>query len=139
MTTLIRSGVWLIETCCEIVLLMLLLMILSGRSGQRTVVEDLSLAFFGTAIVFMVGSGYLLTTAIGRVFLNSHNPWVYPPIAAILFIVHEQFLFSGWKLPEGSHVQTQAFGACVVFVCTFVGGFLLRRWVPSTDSKGSVR
>ena len=136
MTTLRRLSVWLIETCCEAVLLMLLVLILSGRSEQRTIVEDLSLAFFGTVIVFMVGSGYLLTTAVGRAFLSSHNPWVYPPIAAVLFVAHEQFLFSGWKLPNGSHLQTQVFGACIVFICTLVGGLLLQRWMLPGDPKG---
>lgn len=136
MTTLRRLAVWLIETCCQAVLMMLLVMILSGRSEQRTIVEDLSLAFFGTVIVFMIGSGYLLTTAVSRVFLSRNNPWVYPPFAAVLFVAHEQFLFSGWKLPDGSHVQTQMFGACIAFICTLIGGLLLRRWTLSSDLKG---
>jgi hypothetical protein len=84
-------------------------------------------ALAATVIVFMYGSGYLLTTAIVGVFLRSRNPWVYPTVAVALFVAHEQFLFTGWKLPDASHLMTQAFGACIVFGCTFIGNWLLRK------------
>jgi hypothetical protein len=123
-----RFIVWLLEISCQVPLLMALLLAQSGRSSQRNLGDDLGLLFFGTAVVFMVGSGYLLTTAIVGVFLRSRKVWVYPMIAATLFVIHEQFLFTGWKLPDASHVETQVFGACIVFVCTFGGNWLLRKW-----------
>src|SRR5260221_12698128 len=59
----------------------------------------------------LIGSRYLLTTVIFGVFFRSKTLWVYPMIAATLFVAHEQFLFTGWKLPNASHVETQMFGA----------------------------
>lgn len=132
MTVLRRLAVWLIETCCEAILLMLMILVTSAPSAQRTIVDDVPLAFFGTVIVFMIGSGYWLTTALGRLFLSSRNLCVYPTISAVLFIVHEQFLFSGWKVPDGAHLQTQILGACLVFICTFIGSVFLRRLVLSS-------
>lgn len=123
-----RLAVWLVETSCEVPLLIALSFALSGRSSQRSLTDDLALLFFGTAIVFMIGSGYLLTTAIFGILLRSQTPWVYPAIAATLFVAHEQLLFTGWKLPDASHVKTQALGACIVFACTFSGNWFLRKW-----------
>lgn len=123
-----RFTVWLVETLCEVPLLMVLALVLSGRSGERSLADDLGLLLFGAAIVFMIGSGYLLTTAIFGIRLRSQNRWVYPVIAATLFVAHEQFLFTGWKLPDVSHVKTQAFGAWIVFACTFMGNWFLRNW-----------
>ncbi len=124
-----RFVVWFGETSCEIPLLILLSLVISGRSSQRSLADDVELLFLGTAIVFMIGSGYLLTTVIFGVFFRSKTLWVYPTIAATLFVAHEQFLFKGWKLPDASHVETQVFGACIVFACTLAGNFFLRKWV----------
>jgi hypothetical protein len=86
MKVLRRLAVWLIETCCEAILLMLMILVTSAPSAQRTIVDDVPLAFFGTVIVFMIGSGYWLTTALGRLFLSSRTPWVYPTISSVLFL-----------------------------------------------------
>jgi hypothetical protein len=126
-----RLAVWSIEILCEALLLMVFLTIVWREAGQSSLMDDLLLAFWGTVFVFMVGSGFLLTTAIFGVFLRGQNPWVYPAIAAMLFIVHEQFLFTGWKSPDASHLQTQAAGACIVFACTFLGGWFLRKWMQA--------
>lgn len=134
-----RLGVWALETLCEALLLMVFLTALFGGDGNSRLVDDALLALWSIVFIFMVGSGFLLTTAIIGVFSRSQNPWVYPSITAMLFVVHEQFLFTGWKTPDASHVQTQVVGACVGFACTFVGGRFLRRWVqtgsPATGGK----
>lgn len=75
--------------------------------------------------VFMFGSGYLLTSAISSVTLRGCRFWLYPVVAAALFIVHLQFFASGWTTSE--RLPIQALGACIVIVCTLAGGLLLHR------------
>lgn len=129
MTLLKQLAMWSAETLCEALLLMILLTVLWRGSGQSPLVDDLRLAFFGTLFVFMVGSGYLLTTSIFGVFWRSRIPWAYPLVAAVLFIAHVQFFVTGWD--ASTKVPVQFGGACIVFVCTFLGGSCLRRWEQS--------
>lgn len=85
--------------------------------------------------VFMLASGYLLTTAIFGVVSRSQKPWLYPTIAAVLYLVHLHIAFGGersglslahWDLSQ--RLTLEAAGACVVFSCTWGGTSLLRRW-----------
>lgn len=129
MALLKRLTVWLLEILCQALLLMMFLTFLGGLgedSGQRNLADDLVIAFVATVVVFMVGSGYLVTTAICRVAWKSQNLWAYSAAAAVLFVVHEQFLFTGLSVPSVLNVQIQVAGACIAFICTFVGGWFLR-------------
>jgi hypothetical protein len=126
MLILKRLAVWAVETLCEALLLMLFLTTLWRESGQSSLIDDLGLTFVGTAFVFMVGSGYLLTTALFGVVWRSARPWVYPTIAAALFIIHVQFFATGWTSTTKAPVQ--AGGACIVLACTFIGNWFLRKW-----------
>lgn len=121
-----RLVVWSVETLCEVPLLMALLMLLSDLShGVRWF--DVRILLFAT-FVFMVGSGYLITTAIVGVFFRGKTLLLYPTIAACLFVIHEQFFLTGWGQPETTHVQIQVGGASIVFSTTLIGGRVLRRW-----------
>jgi hypothetical protein len=126
MLMLKRLVVWSVETLCEVPLLMALLMLLSDLShGVRGF--DLGILLFAT-FVFMVGSGYLITTAVVGVFFRGQTPWLYPTIAASLFVIHEQFFLAGWARPDTTHIQVQVGGASIVFATTLVGGWVLRKW-----------
>jgi hypothetical protein len=129
-----RLAVWLIETACEALALSVLLIILSGRSENRSLADDLLLGLWGTALVFMVGSGYLLTTAILGVLWRSPNPWVYPAIAAALFMAHVQLFATGWG--PSTKVPVQVGGACIVFACTFLGTRFLRKSAQAGNGPG---
>ncbi len=74
----------------------------------------------------MLGSGYLFTTAIFGVIWRSEKPWVYPAIAAALFIAHVQFYMTTWSLSKKMPIE--AGGACIVFMCTYIGNCFLREW-----------
>lgn len=80
MLILKRMFVWSCETSGEAILLGAFLFVLFW-SDQNTP-QDLVFAIAMTAGVFMLGSGYLLTTAIFGVAWRSQKPWVYPAIAA---------------------------------------------------------
>ncbi|MFN8938749.1 MAG: hypothetical protein ACK532_09395 [Acidobacteriota bacterium] len=124
-----RLVVWLIETLCEVLAVSVLLIVLSGRSENRGLADDVLLAIWGTALVFMVGSGYLLTTAAFGVLWRSINPWVYPAISAALFVIHVQFFATGWD--PSTKVPVQLGGAGIVFGFAFLGTWLLRTWVAA--------
>jgi hypothetical protein len=138
-----RLAVWLIEALCEALLLSVLLILYIRVSGgpDQHVSYSRQLLFLFAAIltVFMFASGYLLTTAIFGVVSRSQRSWLYPTIAAVLYLAHLHIAFGGarsglslahWDLPQ--RLTLEAAGACVVFACTWVGTSLLRRWVTRT-------
>jgi len=129
MLILKQLAIWSVETLCEALLLMVFLTVLWRGAGQSRLGDDLRLTFFGTIFVFMLGSGYLLTTAIFGVFWRSTNPWVYPAIAAALFVAHVQFFATGWD--PSTKVPVQVGGGCIVFGCTFLGTWYLRRFAQA--------
>jgi hypothetical protein len=132
MLILNRLVVWSCEMLGEAILVGTFLFVLAW-SDQNTP-QDLVLAIAGTAGVFMFGSGYFLTTAIFGVVWRSQKPWVYPAIAAALFIAHVQFYITTWSPSKKAPVQ--AGGACIVFMCTYVGGYFLREWMHAEKMQG---
>lgn len=128
MLILMRLITWSLEIALEVLLLMALLFALSGTS-RNTFSRDLALAFFGVAFVFMVGSGYVLTTAICRIVVPITRLWIYSVIAATLFVVHEQSLFRGRIMPDASDLRIILPGAGIVFACTLIGSWVLRKWI----------
>jgi hypothetical protein len=126
MLILKRLAIWALESIFELVLFLLLLMLLSS-SEQSGLAGNLGFAVFAALGVFMISSGYLLTTALFGVVFRSRRPWVYPVIATVLFIGHYQFL-RGWRFPDTSLLDLQVGGACIVFFCTFLGNRILRQW-----------
>jgi hypothetical protein len=120
-----RFAIWVAEILGQGLLLSLLLIVLSP-SSTRGFARDLWTAFIATVVVFMFGSGYLLSTAIVGIGFRGSRLWLYPVIAALLFVIHEQVFFSGWTPPDFSHLATQVGGACIVFFCTLAGSRFLR-------------
>src|SRR5215475_11969277 len=129
MLILKRPAVWLIETVAEAVLLSLFMNAWWGYSDpvKRGFLSQL----FGWAwiifTVFMLGSGYLITTVILRVAWTSQRLWAYSAASAVLVLAHLQIFFfvaSGWTNYERLPVQVASI--CVVFACTFIGGWILQ-------------
>lgn len=132
MLILKRLAVWLLETSCEALLLGLFLIILSG-TDQLGFAKDLLAAFVWTVVLLFWGSGYLLTTAIFGLVWRSRRLWLYPAIAAALFITHVQFFATGWT--PSTKLPVQVAGACIVFACTLVGGWFLRKWLQAGSKR----
>ena len=136
MQILKRLSVWLLETSCEAVLLSVLLYIVAYIVAEASPdhnfasgLGDLRLLFLGTVIVFMLGTRYLLTTVILRVVWKSQRLWLYSAVATVLFLAHLLYFYleaGGWTL--SLQLPVGAGGACIVFACTFVGSWLLRKW-----------
>ena len=124
-------AIWCFETACEIPLLMGLLYVVLGQHSQvgdglEGILEDLRFLLFAT-LVFIVGSGFIITTAIAAVVLRGRYWLMYSVAAAFLFVGHEYFFLTG-SLPGSPHLQLRTGGAVIVFGCTFVGSHLWRRW-----------
>lgn len=133
MPILKRLSVWLIETSCEVFLLSLFLGIFSVvvyAPSDTKIHARQELAFLAAiAVVFMARFGYLVTTMILRMFWTNRTPWLHPAISAVLFSLHLHVFFfvtGGLHLSERLAINTC--GACIVFACTFAGGYILRRW-----------
>jgi hypothetical protein len=79
-----RLAVWLLETSCEALLLSLFLIVLRD-SDQRASAKDFLVLAGSIAFMFFT-TGYLLTTAVARVFWRSERLWLYRAIATLLFL-----------------------------------------------------
>lgn len=124
-----RMSVWFGEMVCVLLLIGVLSVMLAGRSERWTRWEDFVLLLVWTAAVFMFGSGYLLTTGIIGVFFRGQQLCLYPMIAALLFVAHDQFFYRGLRTPSLEEMKFVVAGGCIAFVCTFAGGWILRRWM----------
>src|SRR5262245_60531420 len=129
MLILRRLAVWLIETVAEAVLLSLFMNMWSGFSDpvERGYLFQLFMSAWAILTVFMLGSGYLITTAILRIAWKSQRLWAYSAVSAVLVLAHLQisFLDSGWTTYQRLRVQVAS--ACIVFACTFIGGWILQK------------
>jgi hypothetical protein len=126
-----RITVWSLETQCQALLLSVLCIILSSRSGPRDdgIVRDLVFEFNLVSVLFF-STGYLFTTAILAVFWRGQRLWLYPIIAAALFSIHLQILFFALgDVTPSEKLPVRLAGPYIVFVCTLVGGCCLRRWI----------
>jgi hypothetical protein len=129
-----RMVVWLLETSCEALLLSLFLIVLYGYD-QHAFGRALLAFANGVALLFFT-TGYLLTTAIVRAVWRSQRLWLYPVIATVVFLIHFEILNVGiggaFEPPERLRIRLA--GACVLFACTFAGGWILRKWVQQAAS-----
>jgi hypothetical protein len=122
-----RYVIWAAETVSTAVLVSLYLMALAGGApGPAAFVNELLLAFWVIFLIFMLESGYLVTTAVFAMCWRGATLWRYPVIAATLLVLHLQLAPTGW----GSRlkVEIQAGGACIIFAVAVAGTWCLRKW-----------
>lgn len=135
MLRLRRLAVFLLERLCEALLLGVFLVVLLGPFEDGSLAGRVFSWAGKTFLVFMVGSGYLLTTALAGVVWRSRKLWRYPAIAAGLFAAHYLWFWAeagGWSISR--NLAILAAGVVIVFACTFVGNLLLRRWAQAGES-----
>src|SRR5262245_48057738 len=130
MLILMRFPVWLIEIVAEAVLISLFMHMWSGFSDpvERGYLFQVVSWAWAILTVFMLGSGYLITTAILRITWKSQRLWTYSVVSAVLVLTHLQIFFfvaSGWTTYQRLRVQVAS--ACIVFACTFIGGWILQK------------
>jgi hypothetical protein len=131
-----RITVWFLETQCEVLLLSVLCTYLSFFNGHGPdgFFRELVISFLVLSTLFLA-TGYLLTTAIIAAFWRGHRLWLYPVFAAVLYSIILQillFLLSDLNSSEKQEILTvRLAGPCIVFLCTFVGGYFLRGWAPA--------
>jgi hypothetical protein len=124
-----RLAVWLLETLVQVPLAMAMLAVLVLLSGEVPEFDSFGLRILLFAVmVFMVGSGYPLTTAVVGVFFRHSLGRLYPLVTTLLFLTHAHLFVAGWTLPSAEQVSLEIGGAVVVFCVTSVGNRLLRRW-----------
>jgi hypothetical protein len=127
-----RLAVWLLETSSEVFLLALALICFFGYDQHAF---GRSLAFYISAIFLLsITTGYLLSTAVGRTAWRGQKLWPYSAVATALFLIHSQifFVISGGST-RSEKLSMQASGCCIVFVCTFLGSVVLRKWAPRSE------
>ena len=125
-----RLAVWFLEILVEGLLFGFLL-------GALTLPDFISLLpgmwAMGLAVgVVLFMNGYYVTKVLFGLAWKGQKSWLYPAIAAALFVGHMYVAYLRMK-PDMSGlprviVPFQIVGACIVFACTFLSGWLLRKW-----------
>ena len=80
----------------------------------------------------------LRDAALAGVVWRGQKPWLYPAIAATLFVIHTHIVFFRLKPDLSSSGRSAELpflvgGACIVFACAFGGNWLLRKWSQSSS------
>jgi hypothetical protein len=127
--TLKRIAAWLLEILVEGLLFGFLL-------GALTLPDFVSLLYGVWALGLVVGvvlflNGYYITKALFGLVWKGQRSLLYPATAAALFVIHMYIVYVRVK-PDMSGlarviIPFQIGGACVVFGCTFLSGWLLRK------------
>jgi len=138
-----RLVVWVLEGLVEGLLLGCFLgavWLPPGYSGLLPWGVVLAGLAIGVVLFF---NGYYLTMALFGLVWRSQRWWLYPTIAATLFILHTYIAFVRFsKLSftvEGQVTELPfvAGGACIVFACRLLGGWCLRKWsTPRPQNRG---
>jgi hypothetical protein len=143
-----RVAVWLIEVLAEALLLGCLLgALVSTQTGLLYGVIGSAMA---VPVVLFLHWYYLTRAFVGMAWRNQ-IPWLYPAIAAALFVAHMHYALAQSKsdltpFAQATELPFLAGGACMVFACAFGGSWLLRKWLQSgskapgvslTDPSGS--
>lgn len=134
-----RLTVWLLEAFFSTLLFGVLFGALSApdmSTFASILPGSWALAFGVGAILFL--HGYYVTTALAGVVWRSQKAWLYPTIAAALFVIHTHIVFFRLKpdLSASGRAAELPFlvgGACVAFACAFGGNWLLRKWRQSSN------
>jgi hypothetical protein len=136
MVILKRFVVWLLERFIEALLIGLACGYIVGVKFSNTFWTG----GFVVAVMLFI-SGYYVTTAVFGVVWRSQKAWLYPAIAAALFVIHASLFWTGINpsfTPEARahELLLAVVGACIVFACSFAGGLVLKAWL-SADSTPS--
>jgi len=83
--------------------------------------------------------GYYISRILAVIARASKIGWLYPVIAASVFIAHFLFIVSRSKsdLSPVALAMSLPFligGACIVVACALAGTFALRKWVPARSN-----
>ena len=137
-TLLERVVVTLMEVTAEVVLLGCLIGALTANQGERLLYVVLGSLVALPVVLFL--HGYYFTRVLAGVLLRSGKRWLYPAIAATLFVIHTYVIFVRLKpdmsaLGKAVEAPFLAGGACVAFACAFAVNWLFRKWTK-TGSNG---
>ena len=92
--------------------------------------------------VLLFFNGYYLTRALAGVAWRSGNQWLYPLLAAAIFVGHVYFAVknstgSFTPLARATVVPFLTGGACIVFTCALAGNWLFRKWTRGGGASAS--
>ena len=133
-----RIAVWFIQVASEVLLLGLVLTLLFGHD-QHAFLKDVLIYSSGIGLLFF-STGYLLTTIVARAVLRGRGWLLYPAIATALFFIHFEIMnvSLGGAFEPSTRLRVRMAGACIVFVCTFLGTLALRRWTLARSNVAGV-
>ena len=122
-----------IELLAEALLLGCLLGVLA--SSQVSLLYGVIGSVLAVPVVLFL-HGYYLTRSLAGVVLRSRRQWLYPAVAAVLFVAHMHFALARSKsdltpFAQATELPFLAGGACIVFACAFFGDRFLQKWTQT--------
>lgn len=116
-------AVWMAELVATDLLGAILLLAAAGWPMDGLARSFLA-GLVGIVIFFFVESGYLITVGLAAYSFRRSIPWLYPVIAAVLFVPHYVYRFNRGP----GDVVVIPGGALIIFACSYAGGWWLRKW-----------
>jgi hypothetical protein len=132
-----RIAVLLIELLAEALLLGGLLgAMVSAQIGLKNGMIGSMLA----VPVILGLHGYYVSRVLATVAWASKAKWLYPAIAATVFVAHVLVIASQFKSDLSFYAQRLILpflvgGACIVFACSFAGIQLFRMWSQANERR----
>ena len=135
MLTFKRIGLFLLELLIEAVLLGSLMgVLISSRTGLQN-------GLIGSVLsvpVILALHGYYILRVLIVIARTSFLMWLYPLLASCAFI--GDAWFAAWQMnaslspfARSGKIPFLIGGACIVFICAFIGTSAVRRWAPTSD------
>ena len=125
-----RLIVWFAETLATAMLTGLSMVglfcsILFNRNRPDCEAQDFLFAASAALMLYIVESGFVVTSAILGLLLRRDVRRWYPVITAGLFFVHLQFRLTGPELPK---LLIQICAASAAFASAIASGWCLKKW-----------
>ncbi|MGE0405501.1 MAG: hypothetical protein AB7O65_04310 [Candidatus Korobacteraceae bacterium] len=123
-------AVWLAEVLVEAVLFSCFLGVLV--SSQTGFFNGIIGSVLAVPVILFI-NGYYLTRALAGVAWRSGSQWLYPLLAAAVFMGHVYFAVSNstgsfTPLARAAVIPFLTGGTCIVFACASAGNWLFQKW-----------
>ena len=135
MLTVKRVALFLLELLMEALLLGSLMgVLISSHTGLQNGIIGSILS----VPVILALHGYYISRVLSVIVRTRVTRWFYPLLACFVFICHAWYAFWQMKSSLSPFAESEKTpfligGACIVFVCAFIGTIALERWMPTRD------
>jgi hypothetical protein len=123
-----RIAVWSGELIAQSLVTAAILFVMSKPEGLIGIDDVFKLCLI--ILIYFGIAGFVITTALSRLFWNTRRVWTYPLFAPLLFFIHFEILnyvFGGNLLTPALRLVFVIAGMCGTFLTTVPGSFAIEQ------------